>query len=720
MSPSEVSLAQGEEAYVTFSGDANTSVIELTTGELGSISYRDGSVWKVFIPDDSNDVDGRIFSEPIFFSKSSGILLRATKSAEFVVHDYLISDFSRGVVLGGFGDEGVSRIIPRSAWGADEGLRIYQPEVSVDVIEESEENGSAGKRTNICAPIESAYPDEFQQYSESIDTLDGQDLTWPIRYSKRAYKIVVHHTASDARDINDDGRVNADDYAMQIRGIYNFHTVTRGWGDVGYNFLVDPQGNVYEGRAGRDYKRMPVGAHVLCQNTGTIGIALLGNFNDDSVPPRQLESLSMLIADLSREYDIDPFGSSKFRGAVLPNVVGHKDIGTVTKKLIGQGATSCPGTNLSASLTRAVALVKEYLVLDYDIAFENVPEIVRLVPGDSDEKWELRFWNRGRRDLSSTVVKLGNGMQAVVGDVKAGEMAVATFTFESSMDFLSEKTNARVYVKDEEGFRRVGRTALFEIRREKGFVKVAGNPSLLLNGEKLYLGGETSVVFRYPVKTNANLSPGRFRVIPANAQAKRYLLGGANASEVRSGDTYVDIPVTFDISPQNRARKGTSVRVELSMRDMKIDGAARGVVLDGVQFDVQEPNLSSKTMVLQGKDTEFLFAVREPKEIRFDIDTTGLSASLLSDLADGDISLQLSSSNKRFVLEESVIPFALMNDGRTLTASVAVDSKRPMLTVLQGDVFFGDEKIPSLSGKKNGFSHKLRFKRESRLKKPLE
>jgi len=84
-----------------------------------------------------------------------------------------------------------------------------------------------------------------EQYIDFVQTsVDGHDLVWPQAYKYKKKKIVVHHTADD------DLFQTQSDVMSGVRNIYKFHTITRGWGDVGYNFLIDQFGNIYEGRAG--------------------------------------------------------------------------------------------------------------------------------------------------------------------------------------------------------------------------------------------------------------------------------------------------------------------------------------------------------------------------------------------------------------------------------------------------------------------------------------
>jgi hypothetical protein len=63
-----------------------------------------------------------------------------------------------------------------------------------------------------------------------------------------------------------------------VRGIYYYHTQSLGWSDIGYNFLIDRYGTIYEGRYG-GVTRGPVGAQVLGFNTGSAGVSVMGNFS---------------------------------------------------------------------------------------------------------------------------------------------------------------------------------------------------------------------------------------------------------------------------------------------------------------------------------------------------------------------------------------------------------------------------------------------------------
>lgn len=80
------------------------------------------------------------------------------------------------------------------------------------------------------------------------------------------------------------------------------------FGDIGYHFLIDCAGHVFEGRAGGIFR---TGRHVHRHNRGQIGIALLGSFTDRQPTPSQRAALVRLVTRLSRDFSIDPFGQWK-------------------------------------------------------------------------------------------------------------------------------------------------------------------------------------------------------------------------------------------------------------------------------------------------------------------------------------------------------------------------------------------------------------------------
>jgi hypothetical protein len=151
--------------------------------------------------------------------------------------------------------------------------------------------------------------------------------------------MVVHHTATT----NDDP-----DPAATVRAIYAYHTQSNGWNDIGYNFVIDAQGRIYEGRYAREYKSGEIptgedvdgngvtGAHTLNNNTGTVGVALLGTFSSQPPTSAAIASLQRLLAWKADRQKIDPLGTATWTTGELSTIIGHREA----------VSTECPGGSL--------------------------------------------------------------------------------------------------------------------------------------------------------------------------------------------------------------------------------------------------------------------------------------------------------------------------------------------------------------------------------------
>ncbi len=158
--------------------------------------------------------------------------------------------------------------------------------------------------------------DESLRY---VDRDPKKPLRWPPEYQP-VEKIILHHTATDN---------NPPDVGAALRSIYYFHAITRQWGDIGYNFLIDAAGNVYEGRFGGPNV---IAGHALRYNPGSVGISLLGNFDTANPPKPMIDAFVRLVR--ARAGQVDVTAASDFvdlKG--LANLCGHGDV----------LATSCPG-----------------------------------------------------------------------------------------------------------------------------------------------------------------------------------------------------------------------------------------------------------------------------------------------------------------------------------------------------------------------------------------
>jgi N-acetylmuramoyl-L-alanine amidase-like protein len=153
----------------------------------------------------------------------------------------------------------------------------------------------------------------------------------------------VHHTAGT----NTYTRLQA---PAVVRAIQLYHVKGNGWNDIGYNALVDRFGTVYEGRAG-GLDRNVVGAHARGFNTGSFGIAVMGDFRTVDPPAVAVDALVETLAwrlDLAHVDPLSTFngvssGNERFKPGIpvfLRAISGHRDT----------GLTTCPGERLYARL----------------------------------------------------------------------------------------------------------------------------------------------------------------------------------------------------------------------------------------------------------------------------------------------------------------------------------------------------------------------------------
>lgn len=137
--------------------------------------------------------------------------------------------------------------------------------------------------------------------------------------------LVIHHTAGNP----------APPYDAQVLGIWDLHVNVNGWDDIGYNWLIAPDGTLYEGRAGGDHAR---GAHMCARNGNTMGVALMGNFTNSQPTDTALATLRALLTWRANLLALNPQDSAFHPSAnqVLPHLLGHRDG-------CPPGYTVCPG-----------------------------------------------------------------------------------------------------------------------------------------------------------------------------------------------------------------------------------------------------------------------------------------------------------------------------------------------------------------------------------------
>ncbi|MGW1726376.1 N-acetylmuramoyl-L-alanine amidase [Streptomyces sp. NPDC002306] len=172
-------------------------------------------------------------------------------------------------------------------------------------------------------------------------------------YTSKIKAAFVHHTASG-------NKYTCSQVPSLIRSIYRYHVKSMGWRDIGYNFLVDKCGNIYEGRAGGVTKAVR-GAHTLGFNTNSMGIAVLGTFGSAKPSSAAVTAIARLTAWKLGLFGANPNGKTyltsgggnlyrKGKKVRLNVISGHRD----------GFATECPGRQLYGKLGSARKTAARY------------------------------------------------------------------------------------------------------------------------------------------------------------------------------------------------------------------------------------------------------------------------------------------------------------------------------------------------------------------------
>lgn len=133
---------------------------------------------------------------------------------------------------------------------------------------------------------------DYNQKTWKIDYFyEGRELVWPIEYSAKIDGIVIHHTEWVYKNS-----------FQAIRSIQRFHSLSRAWWDIWYNFLIWQNWEIFEGRM---WWETAVWAHALWNNIWNIWIAVIWNYDKKEINDEQKESLEKLVKYLVEKYNID-------------------------------------------------------------------------------------------------------------------------------------------------------------------------------------------------------------------------------------------------------------------------------------------------------------------------------------------------------------------------------------------------------------------------------
>lgn len=138
--------------------------------------------------------------------------------------------------------------------------------------------------------------------------------------------IIVHHSATSNE---------LTDYTNVVRNIYLYHTQVNGWSDIGYNYLIAPDGTIFKGRDPADGEQdFVLGAHFCGKNSTTMGVCLLGTYTNVAPSQAAVAALELLAAWKADKDGLDPLGVDPHPlDASLPVIAGHRD----------GCSTECPG-----------------------------------------------------------------------------------------------------------------------------------------------------------------------------------------------------------------------------------------------------------------------------------------------------------------------------------------------------------------------------------------
>ncbi len=235
-------------------------------------------------------------------------------------------------------------IISREQWGAND--NYANPEVINDMCKRVYCSNSSYDAENYFSPLEYWRSRElFLNYQKNFKNYDDLFLQAKKKENGVNYQylpveqIIIHHTA---------GRFTTSlrDSEKEVRRIYFAHAVQRRWQDIGYHYLIDGAGHIFEGTLGGKYS---VGAHTFMHNRATVSIALMGDFRPghDKITPAMSESLGKLVRYLADQYHWNLskkmfyLRKKDYSGREWTNkiVKGHNEVDYRLKR------TECPGVN---------------------------------------------------------------------------------------------------------------------------------------------------------------------------------------------------------------------------------------------------------------------------------------------------------------------------------------------------------------------------------------
>ena len=404
---------------------------------------------------------------------------------------------------------------------------------------------------------------------------------WP-EVSAKLSAMYLHHTAGT----NSYTKAQS---ASIVRGIYAFHTGGRGWPDIGYQFLVDRFGTIYQGRR-EAINDLPIGAQAGGYNTATIGVSAMGNFQDGNPPAAMVASIEKVFAWQAYAHGLNATGrttlitggstGSGTRAKVgasvsVPVILGHRDT----------NYTACPGWRLYEKLPAIRKAVKKQVtaaVATYGkpVAALPAPVVVPPTSTQAPVQWSASStyrWAAVKGAVSYQVLTRSSGLTYAMDDARAWSVLKTVRTTSAS-------------VPTDAGRTRVLAVRAIDAKGRRGTVAAIGQVTRMVDWSAVVRSGawSGSVAAGYPTYRAA--TGGAVLTVQGVKQARAVVLQvergpSTGRLEVRAGSTRLGYVETRAATPAARAvvrlDLGRSVSGTISVRTVKGTGAVR---VAGVAF----------------------------------------------------------------------------------------------------------------------------------------
>jgi len=263
-------------------------------------------------------------------------------------------------------------LISRAEWWADETMR-YQEDYHYQAMLKAREEWSEEMDEMRDTDFEQYLKEQQKVYErqraneylmenfaedfsidEHNDYHNGNEVWTRESFHFDKIEMIVHHTATSYSGLNTKSKIL--DYLIKT---YKFHAFKRGRGDIGYNFIIDPMWWIYEWRAGG---AGVVGMHAAWNNTPSIGIALMWNFEIEEPTQTQIDSLTKLLTALARKYGINPHDTVMYHRKSRDSPYIESNLHYTIAGHTDAWHTACPWRNLYNKLPDIRKMVKQNLL----------------------------------------------------------------------------------------------------------------------------------------------------------------------------------------------------------------------------------------------------------------------------------------------------------------------------------------------------------------------